>query len=86
MKLSDLAQKFSDYDEKEKAILKRKNKKPRPSTRFRTQSFINIRDVSDGIIITNDDRYIRIIEIVPTNFLIRMLWSRSVLFTSSLNT
>ena len=26
MKLSDLAQKFSDYDEKEKAILKRKNK------------------------------------------------------------
>ena len=28
MKLSDLAQKFSDYDEKEKAILKRKNKKP----------------------------------------------------------
>ena len=68
MKLSDLAQKFSDYDEKEKAILKRKNKKPRPSTRFRTQSFINIRDVSDGIIITNDDRYIRIIEIVPTNF------------------
>lgn len=28
MKLSDLAQKFSDYDEKEKAILKRKIKNP----------------------------------------------------------
>ena len=34
MKLSDLAQKFSDYDEKEKAILKRKNKKP-PYTHHR---------------------------------------------------
>ena len=47
---------------------KRTRRKPRPSTRYRTQSFINIRDVSDGVIITTDDRYIRIIEIIPTNF------------------
>lgn len=47
---------------------KRTRRKPRPSTRYRTQSFINIRDVSDGIIITSDDRYIRILEIIPTNF------------------
>ena len=50
------------------AAEKRTRRKPRPSTRYRTQSFINIRDVSDGIIITTDDRYIRIIEIIPTNF------------------
>lgn len=50
------------------AAEKRTRRKPRPSTRYRTQSFINIMDVSDGIIITSDDRYIRIIEIVPTNF------------------
>ena len=43
-------------------------RKPRPSIRYRTQSFINIRDVSDGIIITKDDRYIRIVEVLPTNF------------------
>lgn len=50
------------------ATEKRTRRKPRPSTRYRTQSFINIRDVSDGVIITTDDRYIRIIEIIPTNF------------------
>ena len=50
------------------AAEKRTRRKPRPSTRYRTQSFINIRDVSDGVIITTDDRYIRIIEIIPTNF------------------
>lgn len=55
-------------EEKQEQEEKRTRRKPRPSTRYRTESFINIRDVSDGIIITSDDRYIRIIEIIPTNF------------------
>ena len=54
--------------EQQKKANKRLEKKPRPNTRLRTQSFVNIKDISDGIIITNDDRYIRIIEIIPTNF------------------
>lgn len=55
-------------EDKQQQEEKRTRRKPRPSTRYRTESFINIRDVSDGIIITSDDRYIRIIEIIPTNF------------------
>lgn len=55
-------------EEQQAAVQQRTRRKPRPNTRYRTQSFINIRDVSDGIIITTDDRYIRIIEIIPTNF------------------
>ena len=62
-----MQQRLTD-EEKQQQEAKRTRRKPRPSTRFRTENFINIRDVSDGIIITNDDRYIRIIEIIPTNF------------------
>ena len=59
---------LQQQENREKNIEKKTRRKPRPSTRYRTQSFINIRDVSDGIIITSDDRYIRIIEVIPTNF------------------
>ena len=70
MKLSAVKKKNVARTEEElqAASERRTRRKPRPSTRYRTQSFINIRDVSDGVIITTDDRYIRIIEIIPTNF------------------
>lgn len=68
MKLPALKKKSLQKEDLQAATEKRIQRKPRPSTRYRTQSFINIRNVSDGIIITNDDRYIRIIEIIPTNF------------------
>lgn len=55
-------------EEKQEKNKKKIQRKPRPSTRYRTQSFLNIRDVSDGIIITKDERYIRIVEVLPTNF------------------
>lgn len=55
-------------EEKQEKNKKKMQRKPRPSTRYRTQSFLNIRDVSDGIIITKDERYIRIVEVLPTNF------------------
>ena len=58
-------EKKAEQQEKNK---KKMQRKPRPSTRYRTQSFLNIRDVSDGIIITKDERYIRIVEVLPTNF------------------
>lgn len=55
-------------EEKQEKNKKKIQRKPRPNTRYRTQSFLNIRDVSDGIIITKDERYIRIVEVLPTNF------------------
>lgn len=55
-------------EEKQEKNKKKTQRKPRPNTRYRTQSFLNIRDVSDGIIITKDERYIRIVEVLPTNF------------------
>ena len=55
-------------EEQQEKNKKKMQRKPRPSTRYRTQSFLNIRDVSDGIIITKDERYIRIVEVLPTNF------------------
>lgn len=36
-----------------------------------TQSFSPIQDVSEGIIITKDRRFIKILEISPINFLLR---------------
>lgn len=36
-----------------------------------TQSFIPIKDIRNGVIITEDNRYIRIIEFAPINFLLR---------------
>ncbi len=36
-----------------------------------TQSFIPIKDIRDGVIVTSDNRYLRIIEFSPINFLLR---------------
>lgn len=36
-----------------------------------TQAFLPVRDIKDGIIITKDRRYVKIIEIAPINFLLR---------------
>ena len=68
MKLSAAKKRKQRKEKIQEAAEKKIRRKPNYNTRFRTQGFINIRDVSDGIIITNDDRYIRIIEIIPTNF------------------
>ena len=34
-----------------------------------TQDYVNIADIVDGIIITEDSRYIRVLEISPVNYL-----------------
>ena len=36
-----------------------------------TQSFIPIKDIRNGVIVTSDNRYLRIIEFSPINFLLR---------------
>ncbi len=43
----------------------------RKMNRDTTQDFVKIKDIQDGIIITEDNRYINVIEIEPVNF--RML-------------
>lgn len=45
-----------------------KRKKPKPSVRNRTEDLMKIKDIQDGIILTRDKRFIKIVEIKPTNF------------------
>jgi hypothetical protein len=47
-----------------------KKKKEKEITNY-TQDFINIKDIRNGIIETYDNRYIKIIEVEPINFMLR---------------
>ena len=33
-----------------------------------TQDFINVKSIENGMIVTKDDRYIKILEVLPINF------------------
>lgn len=41
------------------------------NTQNYSQDFIPIKDIYKGMIITNDNRYIKVLEILPTNFILR---------------
>ncbi len=47
-----------------------------------TQAFLPIRDISDGIIITTDRRFIKILEVTPINFLLRSPSEQSAIVQS----
>jgi len=47
-----------------------------------TQSFVPIKDVKDGIIITKDDRLIKILEFSPINFLLRADYEKNSIIHS----
>lgn len=47
-----------------------KKKKEKEITNY-VQDFINIKDIKNGIIETNDNRYVKIIEVEPINFMLR---------------
>lgn len=52
--------------------MKRKKKpSPTPSIVQSTQSWMPIQDIRDGVIITRDRRYVKILEFSPINFLLR---------------
>lgn len=57
--------------EKIKNLLPSKKPADGPKVRQSMQSFSPIRDVQQGIIITKDNRYIKILEFSPLNFLLR---------------
>ena len=48
-----------------------KSRKRRSKTSEFVQDFLPVRDIRNGIIETTDDRYVKIIEILPINFLLR---------------
>ena len=39
--------------------------------RIKVQDFIPVRDIRDGIVELNDNRFIKILEIEPINFMLR---------------
>ena len=49
----------------------RKSRKRRSKTSAFVQDFLPVREIRNGIIETTDDRYVKIIEILPINFLLR---------------
>lgn len=48
-----------------------RSRKRRSKTSEFVQDFLPVRDIRNGIIETTDDRYVKIIEILPINFLLR---------------
>lgn len=48
-----------------------KSRKRRSKTSEFVQDFLPVREIRNGIIETTDDRYVKIIEILPINFLLR---------------
>lgn len=48
-----------------------RSRKRRSKTSEFVQNFLPVRDIRNGIIETTDDRYVKIIEILPINFLLR---------------
>ena len=60
-----------DTQKQGKPQKKRKEREQKNIVVQSTQSFIPIKDIRNGVIITEDNRYIRIIEFAPINFLLR---------------
>ena len=48
-----------------------RSRKRRSKTSEFVQDFLPVREIRNGIIETTDDRYVKIIEILPINFLLR---------------
>ena len=53
----------------EKKTMEQQEEKPIPIVP--SQSIIPIKDIYRGMIITDDDRYIKIVEVLPTNFTLK---------------
>jgi len=46
----------------------KKKRKPKPHPQFRTETFIGIDDIREGVIVMSNKRYLKILEVIPTNF------------------
>ena len=46
------------------------------------QDFVDVQEIKDGIVITNDNRYVKIIEITPINFHMRSIRERNLIIQS----
>lgn len=52
-------------------MLRKKHSKPAPEEKYFIEDLIPIEDIRDGMIITKDKRYIKILEIEPVNYQLR---------------
>lgn len=46
------------------------------------QSFVDIKEIKDGVVITDDDKYVKIVEITPINFHMRSVRERNLIIQS----
>ena len=51
-------------------------------TKKTTQSLVNVEEIKNGIVVTNDGRYIKIMEISPINFHMRSMRERNLIIQS----
>ena len=54
-----------------------------PGSRFPngTQGLVPVVDIRNGVVITEDGRYLKILEVLPTNFTLNLRWSNRTLST-----
>ena len=50
-----------------------------------TQSLVKIKEINNGVIITNDNRYVKIVEISPINFHMRSNKEKNIIISSFIN-
>lgn len=46
------------------------------------QSFVDIKEIKNGVVITNDEKYVKIVEITPINFHMRSIRERNLIIQS----
>ena len=48
--------------------IKPRSKKPKPHVQFRTEAFVAVDNIKQGVVIMKNKRYLKILEVIPTNF------------------
>ena len=50
-----------------------------------TQSLVKIKEINNGVIVTEDNRYVKIVEVTPINFHMRSNKERNIIISSFMN-
>lgn len=57
-------------------------KKSKQSKLLPTQNLVNIKEITDGVVVTDDSRYIKIVEVTPINFHMRSVRERNLIISN----
>ncbi len=75
-------QKRKRQSQRQEQVSKPKKKKVEKEIKDYTQDFINIKDIKNGIIETHDNRYLKILEIEPINFMLRTPEEQNIIISN----